>query len=307
MVHPFDEAIGDRFHCGRVFGATSMAVWRTTRLAYYPDHISPSGASEIRLLLQQPGGQITHVLVPPDSTAQVAVVDGSTEFLFVTRGRGRLRCVDGAHDEVMDLIPGTAVCIPSGVHYQYRNSAPEPLEFILGVVPMWTRNRHRLGSLDGAWQPGLRGRSLILAEPGGSVHPTSSSHGSWAVTRLPADPDTVAPDGSEIRVLGGEPRGGYAHCRVRSGSATHPVRHQTVVELWYVVSGAGQLWRRDDQGTEEVVSLVPGVCVDIPLATDFQFRSTGDGPLDVLLLTMPRWPGPREARPADARRWAPTG
>jgi mannose-6-phosphate isomerase-like protein (cupin superfamily) len=78
-----------------------------------------------------------------------------------------------------------------------------------------------------------------------------------------------------------------------------------VQEIWYVVKGAGQLWRHDDCGTEEVVALVPGVCVDIPLHTDFQFRSTGIEPLQMLLLTMPRWPGPDEAMSVDVRRWVP--
>jgi mannose-6-phosphate isomerase-like protein (cupin superfamily) len=87
---------------------------------------------------------------------------------------------------------------------------------------------------------------------------------------------------------------------------THAVRHRTVREIWYVLAGGGQLWRCDDRGTEEVVALLPGWWVDIPLGTEFQFRNTGEQDLQMLLLTMPSWPGPREAVPAAVERWSPT-
>ena len=35
-----------------------MVLWRTNRLAYHPDYISPSGAAEIRLLIQQEHSQV---------------------------------------------------------------------------------------------------------------------------------------------------------------------------------------------------------------------------------------------------------
>ena len=72
-----------------------------------------------------------------------------------------------------------------------------------------------------------------------------------------------------------------------------------------MLAGGGQLWRRDHQGTEEVVALLPGGCVDIPLGTEFQFRNTGEQDLQMLLLTMPSWPGTSEAVPAAVERWEP--
>ena len=53
------------------------------------------------------------------------------------------------------------------------------------------------------------------------------------------------------------------------------------------------------QRQKEVVDLVPGIAVTIPLGTSFQFRATGSEPLEVIITTMPPWPGADEAVPAD--------
>ena len=50
--------------------------------------------------------------------------------------------------------------------------------------------------------------------------------------------------------------------------------HATVSELWHVLSGHGQLWRRDDTG-EQTTVLERGVSIDNPVGTAFQDRCTG--------------------------------
>jgi mannose-6-phosphate isomerase-like protein (cupin superfamily) len=85
-----------------------------------------------------------------------------------------------------------------------------------------------------------------------------------------------------------------AHCRLAPGAVTRPVRHRTVDELWLCLSGAGQLWRgRDD--VQEIVDLEPHVAVSIPVGVSFQFRAAGDQPLELVIVTMPPWPGQAEA------------
>jgi mannose-6-phosphate isomerase-like protein (cupin superfamily) len=82
------------------------------------------------------------------------------------------------------------------------------------------------------------------------------------------------------------------------------VRHRTVEEIWFVVAGAGTMWRRrdDDERTDD---LRPGLCLTIPVGTAFQFHSAGPGPLDVVAVTMPPWPGAGEAVAVEGP-WAPT-
>ncbi len=78
------------------------------------------------------------------------------------------------------------------------------------------------------------------------------------------------------------------------GAISKAVAHKTVEEIWYVVTGQGQLWRRRGE-REEVTGLAPGLSLTIPVGTAFQFRNDGDGPLQIIAVTMPPWPGGGEA------------
>ena len=118
----------------------------------------------------------------------------------------------------------------------------------------------------------------------------------FKTTRLPLHPDVIAPDGSDVRVLARTQRGGMAHFELAPGRASAPIRHRTVDEIWFVLSGRGEIWRKQD-GREEIVTLERGVSLTIPVGTHFQFRATGDKPLEAVGVTMPPWPGDDEAVP----------
>ncbi len=126
----------------------------------------------------------------------------------------------------------------------------------------------------------------------------------FATTRLPAAPDVTATDGSEVRILLGLRGGGMAHFTLAPGETSTAVTHRTVEEIWFVVSGRGDMWRK--HGTREaVVPLEPGVCLTIPLGTHFQFRAAAGEPLAAVAVTMPPWPGDGEAYVVEGR-WPPT-
>jgi len=117
---------------------------------------------------------------------------------------------------------------------------------------------------------------------------------SFETKRLPVERDVVAPDGSEVRILLGLRGGGMAHFRLGPGETSAAVMHRTVEEVWYILAGQGEMWRRSE-GQEETVALETGVCLTIPLGTRFQFRSTGAVALEAVGVTMPPWPGDGEA------------
>lgn len=115
-------------------------------------------------------------------------------------------------------------------------------------------------------------------------------------TSLPDEVTTIAPDGSEIRTLFQLRGGSVVHCRLPVGQTTVAVRHRTVEEIWFILSGAGELWRKDEK-RETITELRPGVAVDLPLGVSFQFRTVSAEPLEFLICTMPPWPGEDEAIP----------
>ena len=127
-------------------------------------------------------------------------------------------------------------------------------------------------------------------------------------------PDTIAPDGSEIRFLVPPPQRALQLCpapdrtartaslvevRLPAGERSQPVRHRTVEEIWYVLSGRGELWRRAPDGEERRDPLEPGRTAVIPTGWAFSIDASQEADLVFLCHTSPPWPGAEEAEPAD--------
>jgi mannose-6-phosphate isomerase-like protein (cupin superfamily) len=121
---------------------------------------------------------------------------------------------------------------------------------------------------------------------------------SFATKRLGTLPDATAPDGSEVRVLCSTSRGSLAHFTLPPHAVSRAMAHRTVEEVWYFVSGRGQMWRRFHE-QEEIVDVEPGVAISIPVGAHFQFRSAPPEPLVAVGTTMPPWPGEGEAFAVD--------
>lgn len=128
-------------------------------------------------------------------------------------------------------------------------------------------------------------------------HGTTSLDGEARVfetTRISDVAEERAPDESRVRPLLSLASGGMAQFELKAGQFSRAVMHRSVEEIWLVLSGLGQIWRRN-AGKESVVELEAGVCVSIPVRTAFQFRCRGDEPLRIAAVTMPPWPGGDEA------------
>lgn len=122
--------------------------------------------------------------------------------------------------------------------------------------------------------------------------------------RMPIRPDAVAPDGSDVRVLLGVGGGTMAHFELAPGRTSVAVVHRTVDEIWYFVSGRGEIWRKLGE-REQITEVGPGVCITITVGTSFQFRALGPQPLAAVAVTLPPWPGSGDATPVDGP-WEPT-
>ena len=112
--------------------------------------------------------------------------------------------------------------------------------------------------------------------------------------KLSQEYTVIAPDGSEIRELIAVKGGSMVHCTLPPGAISMAVKHRTVEEVWYVIQGRGQVWRKGECGAS-VVDVEPGLSLSIDTGTHFQFRNTGGDDLCLIIVTMPPWPGEQEA------------
>jgi mannose-6-phosphate isomerase-like protein (cupin superfamily) len=123
-------------------------------------------------------------------------------------------------------------------------------------------------------------------------------------TTLAATPDATSPAGAAIRFIMDGPQANMIHSTVPPGQVNRATVHATVSEFWHILSGAGDIWRRDAT-TERITPLRPGTSIDIPVGTAFQYRCTGDEPLRFICISMPPWPGDHEASHLQGA-WSPT-
>lgn len=123
-------------------------------------------------------------------------------------------------------------------------------------------------------------------------------------TSLPLTPDAKSPAGADIRFIMDGTTGNMIHSTVPPGQINRATIHTTVSEFWFILEGEGEIWRQD--GNEErITPLRPGVSVDIPVGTAFQYRNVGGQPLKFICVTMPPWPGDHEATCVEGT-WLPT-
>ena len=83
---------------------------------------------------------------------------------------------------------------------------------------------------------------------------------------LPQEP-VLAPDGSTIRELVAGARASMVHCTLAPGAVSRALAHRSVEELWFVLKGKGQVWRRLGS-REETIEAHAGVALEVPLEQD---------------------------------------
>jgi len=103
----------------------------------------------------------------------------------------------------------------------------------------------------------------------------------------------IAPDGSSVLPLLRFPEGSMARFEFASGQVSHAVLHPGLDELWYVVDGSGEMWRRQETRSS-IEPLMSGSCASIPRETAFQCRA-GPAGLTVIAVTLPAWSGAADA------------
>lgn len=112
---------------------------------------------------------------------------------------------------------------------------------------------------------------------------------------LPSEPDEIAPDGSEIRFIERTDEYSRVHCTLPARGVSKAVTHKTITESWQFLSGEGEVMLRKKGEEPQIFQVKPNSKITIPPQTDFQFRSTSEESLTIIITTTPPWPGPEEA------------
>ena len=124
---------------------------KATMLPQNADAKSPAGA-DIRYLMDGKTGNMIHSTVPPHQVNKATVHATVSEFWYVLEGRGEIWREDGAESSVAELIPGTAIDIPVGTAFQYRNVSDTDLKFICISMPPWPGDSEAT-YVGGKWEP----------------------------------------------------------------------------------------------------------------------------------------------------------
>jgi mannose-6-phosphate isomerase-like protein (cupin superfamily) len=112
------------------------AAFATKQLGEAYDVLAPD-TSEIRLLVGTSRGSLAHGTLPPGRVSLAIVHRTVEEVWYVTAGRGQVWRKQDDHEAVVDVAPGTALTIPTGVHFQFRSTGSEPLCFVMCTMPPW--------------------------------------------------------------------------------------------------------------------------------------------------------------------------
>ena len=124
---------------------------KTITLPEHPDAKSPAGA-EIRYLMDGKTGNMIHSTVPAYQVNKATVHATVSEFWYVLEGRGEIWRDDGVESGITALVPGTAIDIPVGTAFQYRNVSGMDLKFICIAMPPWSGDAE-VTLIKGPWQP----------------------------------------------------------------------------------------------------------------------------------------------------------
>lgn len=100
------------------------------------DVIAPDG-SEIRFLARTSRGWSVHCTLRPGGVSLAVAHRTVEEIWFFLEGEGEVWRKWRRDEEVTAVTAGISLNIPVGAHFQFRNTGPGPLRFVITTMPPW--------------------------------------------------------------------------------------------------------------------------------------------------------------------------
>ena len=119
-------------------------------LSSRPDALAPDG-SEIRLLSRTSRASFCHCTLPPGKVSLAVRHRTIEEIWYFLQGQGEVwRRLDD-QEVTTKVRPGMSLTIPTGAHFQFRNTGGEPLTFLIVTAPPWPGNDEAI-RVDDHWE-----------------------------------------------------------------------------------------------------------------------------------------------------------
>ncbi|VVB90299.1 Cupin domain protein [uncultured archaeon] len=116
------------------------------------DYYSAPDGSEIRKFMDMNRGGLAHCTLPPEGISIPVAHKTVEEIWFFIQGNGQVWRKQGDREEVVDVDPGTCLTIPTGTHFQFRNTGSESLSFIIATMPPWPGKQEAVKVQKGYWE-----------------------------------------------------------------------------------------------------------------------------------------------------------
>jgi mannose-6-phosphate isomerase-like protein (cupin superfamily) len=125
--------------------------WKLKQLSKEPDAIAIDKA-EIRWIFAAKEARVVHCTLPPKAVSVATRLVETAEIWYFVGGRGRVWFKEETAGEEKDVGPGTRLTIPAGVHFQYRNTASDPLTFLCVTMPSFQSNEQTTRPVEPHWK-----------------------------------------------------------------------------------------------------------------------------------------------------------
>lgn len=124
-------------------------TFETMQLPEEPTIVAPDG-SDVRVLLQRPGGSMAHFELAAGRASTAVAHRTVEEIWFFLEGRGEMWRQLGDDEAIVAVEPGTCVSIPVGTNFQFRASEDGPLSAVGITMPPWP-GMDEADTVDGVW------------------------------------------------------------------------------------------------------------------------------------------------------------
>jgi mannose-6-phosphate isomerase-like protein (cupin superfamily) len=130
---------------------TTGHSWKIKQLSKDPDDIA-TDRSEIRWVFAAKEASVVHCTLPPKATSVATRNVDTHEIWYFIGGQGCIWFKEEAEGREEEVGPGTCLTIPAGVHFQYRNTASDPLTFVCVTMPPFESNEQTTKPVEPHWQ-----------------------------------------------------------------------------------------------------------------------------------------------------------